>query len=101
MLHDALTVDGNAIYIYSILRLKLALGHAYRPSDVFSANHPSYSSSRHNDGLGQDFSGSWWFCVDSPRPSATAKKRSYCWEFKTALLERRREILAVFVGVLP
>jgi hypothetical protein len=28
--------------------------------------------------------------LDSPRPSATAKKRSYCREFKTALLERRR-----------
>src|SRR6267378_6534637 len=28
--------------------------------------------------------------LDSLRPSATAKKRSYCREFKTALLERRR-----------
>ncbi|KAN0066807.1 hypothetical protein V8E54_015096 [Elaphomyces granulatus] len=28
--------------------------------------------------------------LDSPRPSATAKKRSYCREFKTAHLERRR-----------
>jgi hypothetical protein len=26
--------------------------------------------------------------LDSPRPSATAKKRSYCREFKTALSER-------------
>jgi hypothetical protein len=41
MLHDAWTVDGNALhtgYIYSILRLKLAVGHTYRPSDVFSAH---------------------------------------------------------------
>ncbi|KAN0077588.1 hypothetical protein V8E54_005892 [Elaphomyces granulatus] len=42
----------------------------------------------HNDDVDDDTTGD----LDSPsyRPLATAKKRSYCREFKTALLERRR-----------